>query len=151
MDFLAKLKANLTGDWATLTIPELTVRRGETLTVPIEVKVGPKDITVDAVKLEVTCTEIVEGHEYVPPTAPATDAYHDMDRLGALFDEVFEAAGPQELPAGSSQTFTVEVPIPADLPASHRGRNASIEWTAFARLDMKGNDPDTGVQHITVK
>ena len=151
MDFLAKLKGRLTGDWAEVTMPDLIVRRGETVSVPIEVAVKDSDITVDAVRLEVTCTEIVEGHDYVPSTFPTTDAYHDTDRLGTLFDEVFDAAGPQDLAAGSTHTFTVDVAIPEDLPASHHGRQARIEWTLFARLDMEGNDPDSGVQQLTVK
>ena len=149
MGFLSNLKGNLTGDWATVTTQVSTARRGETISVPIEVTVKDKDISVDAVILELSCREIVDLPDR--GSSSTSSCNHSMSANESLYDQNINVAGPQQLGAGSSQSFTANVQIPSHLPPTFSGRNARVEWSVRARLDMKGNDPDSGTQHITVE
>ena len=149
MGFLSNLKGNLTGNWATVTTQVSTARRGETITVPVDVTVKEKDISVDAVVLELVCREIVD----LPDNnrSSSGDCHHNFSASEELHDQKITVAGPQQMAAGSSQSFTANVQIPAHLPPTFNGRNARVEWSVLARLDMKGNDPDSGLQYITVE
>lgn len=148
MGFLKNLKGNLTGNWATVSTQVSNARRGETITVPVEVTVKDSDISVDAVILELSCREIVD----IPDNgSSSSDCNHRMSANESLYDQNITVAGPQQLPAGATQSYTASVQIPAHLPPTFNGRNARVEWSVRARLDMKGNDPDSGTQHFTVE
>ena len=150
MGFLSNLKDNLTGNWATVTVQVQSAQRGQNVSIPIDVTVKDKDISIDAVILQLTCREIVNIPRNMN-TSSTDSNYQPSEANEELHDQKITVAGPQQMSAGSSQQFTADVQIPAHLPPTFHGRNARIEWTVLARLDMKGNDPDSGIQHLTVQ
>jgi hypothetical protein len=152
MDKLKAAKSNLTGDWATVTLQAEPVTRGGTLQLSSTVTVKSNDISVEKVLFEVRCEEIVElnnvhcseygsGSQTFQGNASATES---------VFDKETSVASAVQLAAGSTSTYTGEIAIPASAPPAFDGRNARYEWQARARLDMKGNDPDSGWQRIDV-
>ena len=151
MGFLSNLKGNLTGNWATITVQAGQAKRGETITVPVEVTVKDNDISIDGVILELTCREIVDLPNTYSGSSSGNDCNHSLSANEELHDQKITVVGPQQMAAGSSQSFSANVQIPSHLPPTFSGRNARVEWTLLARLDMKGNDPDSGLQHITVE
>src|SRR3546814_9856334 len=62
----------------------------------------------------------------------------------AVFETEVKAADPQELAAGLVTTATATVPIPMSAPPTMQGRYARYEWRVRARVEMKGNAPDSG-------
>ena len=148
MGFLKNLKGNLTGNWATVTTQVGNARRGETLTVPVDVTVKDADISIDAIILELVCREIVD---FPNNRTSSSECNHPSSATENLYDQNINVAGPQQLSAGATQSYTASVQIPSHLPPTFNGRNARVEWSVRARLDMKGNDPDSGYQHFTVE
>src|SRR3546814_10747525 len=69
----------------------------------------------------------------------------------AGFETGVKAADPQELAAGLVTTATATVPIPMSAPPTMQGRYARYEWRVRARVEMKGNDPDSGWTDIAVR
>lgn len=154
MDKMKNLKSTLTGDWAAVSVHfEEPVSRGGILKATADVTVKNTAITIEGVIVEVRCEEIIDianatVYDNNSSTArSATGRATASETVAAL--EV-KAAGPQELAAGSSSTYTADIPIPTTAPPSMDGRNARYEWQIRARLDMKGNDPDSGWQTLQV-
>ncbi|MEO2107880.1 MAG: hypothetical protein ABGZ36_19850, partial [Actinomycetota bacterium] len=67
-----------------------------------------------------------------------------------LHHQEFTIASGQQLGANQTGSFEGQIQLPAHLPPSARGRNAEFRWQVRARLDMKGNDPDSGWQMVEV-
>jgi hypothetical protein len=151
--FLKKIKNNLTGSWAEVGVEYGTATRGGSLEVTATVVVKAEPISTDGVLVEVRCQEEIDI-----PSAQIHDTFGSTSHHGtaratsseAVVATEVRAAGPQELAAGSTTTVTATVPIPADAPPAMRGRHARYEWQVRARVDMKGNDPDSGWQTLQV-
>lgn len=155
MDKMKNLKNSVTGDWATVSVHfEDPVSRGGALKATADVTVKNTAITIESVIVEVRCEEIIDiPNATVWESGSTTSARSATGRATAsetVVDKEIKAAGPQELAAGSSSTYTAEVPIPTTAPPSMVGRNVRYEWQVRARLDMKGNDPDSGWQTLQV-
>ncbi len=156
MGFLSNLKNNLTGNWADVSLQPADGKRGDVITFTVHVNVRDQDIDVSKVAVKVKCVERVsvpERHSTSRPghdDGPRTSSMGDRDVTTNLFDREILASPAIHLEAGSSHTFEAEVSIPDNLPPTVTGRNARFEWQAFASLDMKGNDPDSGWQTFRV-
>ena len=157
MDKLKSVKSSITGDWATVIVRADPVDRGGSLEVTADVTVKGQDIGTEGIVLEVRCEEIID----IPNATVHDDVFGNDDDRGnratgratsseTLFEQKVTAAGPQHLAAGSATTVTGSIPIPATAPPAFDGRYARYEWQVRARVDMKGNDPDSGWQAIQV-
>jgi hypothetical protein len=154
MGFLSNMKKNLTGSWAEvqLTVGD-TASRGGNLPVRVDVQVKDSDITVDKVIAELVCEEVIDvrgamGSSWSASSGDST-SYPSESRESVHSHEVVLAAG-QALSAGATMSFEGQLPIPAHAPPSARGRHSQFTWSVRGRLDMKGNDPDSGWQVVEV-
>ena len=164
MGFFSDLAKNITGGWADLSMSVAPARRGESATVTVNFSVKDDPVDVSKIAVKVRCQEIVQT-ETVRTTprpggqmqngghgsAATTTSTQSGTKTESLYQQEVVAAPAQQFEGGTQHTFTVDVPIPAHLPPSFRGRNARIEWQAYASADMKGNDPDSGWQTFEVQ
>lgn len=154
MGFLSNMKKNLTGSWAQveLVVPQ-PCRRGEATAVRVDVTVADNDITVTSVVVEVRCVEVVDLRSAASAAGwnqgGASTSMPD-EREEQLHSEEIVLARDQTLAAGTSTSFEGKVQLRATDPPSARGRHAEFRWSARARLDMKGNDPDSGWEVLEV-
>lgn len=151
MDKLKTAKSNLTGDWADVSLQTEPATRGGTLQLVGTVTVKSQAVQAERIVLEVSCAEIVElrGVQFTEANGSQLTRGSASETV-SLFDLEHVASGPVELASGSTTTYTGAIAIPDHAPPSFDGRNARYEWQARARIDMKGNDPDSGWQRITV-
>jgi hypothetical protein len=149
MGFLSDMRKNLTGSWAdvTLSVGE-AARRGEPLPVRVGVTVKDADITVDSVIVEISCEEVVDVRRAL--SSHTSDTITTSEVRETLHTEQVVLATAQQLAGGSSGAFDGQLRLPAHVPPTVHGRNAEFRWQIRARLDMKGNDPDSGWQTIEV-
>lgn len=148
MGFLSNLKSNLTGDWASVSLRVGEARRGAPVAVGVDVAVKEKDISVERLLVEVRCEEVV----HVPNHHPAgADRPYDVHQSTSLHTAEVVVSGPLQLAGGAQQSFEGQVPIPGHLPPTFTGRNARVEWSIRARLEMKGNDPDSDWTPLAVQ
>lgn len=146
MGFLSNMKKNLTGSWAEVALAiEPAARRGDTIPVRVDVQVEDDEVTVTSVIVEVYCEEVVDVRSVVSAatTGPITQQMSNELEETLHHEEVILASA-LTLSAGSTSSYEGSVRLPQNAPASARGRHAEFRWTARARLDMKGNDPDSG-------
>ena len=146
MGFLKNLKSNLTGDWATVTLRVGEARRGADLPVAVDVTVKENDISVDKVLVELRCSEVVNLNH----TSTNGQPCHASESSSLHTAEVV-VSGPLQLSGGAQQSFEGQVQLPGHLPPSFSGRHARIEWAVRARLEMKGNDPDSEWTTLSVQ
>ena len=150
MGFLSNMKNNLTGSWANVnvrTAPQL--RRGEPASVAVDVQVKDNDITVNGVVVELSLQERVSLNG-VDLMGDGDNERVDGQAIERLHHQEFTIAAGQHLGANQAGSFEGQVQLPTHLPPSARGRNAEFRWQVRARLDMKGNDPDSGWQVVEV-
>jgi hypothetical protein len=157
MDKMKNLKNSVTGDWATVTVRfEEPVVRGGSVKATTDVTVKGSDISVEKVILEIRCEEIIDipNATLYPNDRNSSSSLNTSQGRATgsetVVDKEVVAAGATDLAAGSTSTYTAEIPIPTSAPPSMDGRNARYEWQIRARLDMKGNDPDSGWQTLQV-
>jgi len=151
MDKLKAVKSNLTGDWASVTIQFDPVGRGETMNVTTDVAVKDKEISVDGIVIEVRCAEKIDipnatVFESNGSNAATGRATSDQE----VVEKKVSVSGPVTLAAGSTTTYTGSIEVPKNAPPTMQGRYARYEWQVRARLEMKGNDPDSGWQSFQV-
>ena len=153
MGFLSKLKNNVMGSWADVTLVVNGVpSRGAALPVHVDVVVKDESIEVSSVIVEVTCEEVIDVHEVMAKakSSRTIDQGYQGQISETLATEEVALAGATSLAGGSTTGFDGVITIPADAPRSAAGRHAAFRWTIRARLDMKGNDPDSGWQDLDV-
>jgi hypothetical protein len=148
MDKLKAVKSNLTGDWADVTIQFEPVGRGGTLSASTTVTVKDQAISIDGVVIEVRCEELIDipsatVYENNSSTSMSSGTHRATSSESVVTKEA-KVSGPAELAGGSSQTFSGEIVIPTTAPPTMQGRWARYEWQVRARVEMKGNDPDSG-------
>jgi hypothetical protein len=152
MDKLKAAKSSITGDWASLALSFEPAARGGSVTATTDVTVKAQPISVDGIVIEVRCEEIIDI-----PNASAHDGdgtssgnLRRVTSTESVVTKDVKVSGPIELAAGSTTTFSGEIPIPASAPPTLDGRFARYEWQIRARVEMKGNDPDSGWQTLQV-
>ena len=153
MGLFDKIKNKLTGDWAEVTVEFGAPKRGETLAVTATVTVKEEPISIEGVIVEVRCMEEIDI-----PNASIHSTFGSTASSGtgratsseALVDVEVPAATAQDLAAGSTTALTANVQIPPTAPPTMQGRYARYEWQVRARVEMGGNDPDSGWQSLIV-
>ena len=150
MGFLSNMKNNLTGSWANVNVRTgQQMRRGEPAGVAVDVQVKDSDITINGVIVEVSLQERV-SLSGVQLMGDGDNERVDGQANERLHHQEFTIAAGQQLGANQSGSFEGQIQLPSHLPPSARGRNAEFRGQVRARLDMKGNDPDSGWQIIEV-
>jgi len=154
MGFFSNLTRTLTGSWADVTLDVEDGVRGEPLRLAVHVQVRDEAIDVTKVAVKVRCQERVRVPNARTTTRPVPgqagadgvqrQSTSDATATTTLFDREVIASPATRLEAGSSHTFEAVVELPSHAPPTIEGRNAAFEWSAFASIDMKGNDPDSG-------
>jgi hypothetical protein len=154
MDKLKAVKSSLTGDWANVTISFEPVGRGGTLQASTTVTVKDQPISVEGVVIEVRCEEIIDIPNATVyennSTSSLSSGTHRATNSETVVTKEARVSGPVELAGGSSTTYSGEVVIPTTAPPTMQGRFARYEWQVRARVEMKGNDPDSGWQSFNV-
>ncbi len=153
MGFLSNMKKNLTGSWADVQIEVAgATTRGGTLPVRVHVQVKDSDIVVDRVIVELQCEEVIDVRGAAGTNWSSNSGSTSMQsesRVSVHSHELVLASA-QQMAAGSSATFEGQLPITTQAPPTANGRHARFNWEVRGRLDMKGNDPDSGWQHVEV-
>ena len=146
MGFFSKLKNSVTGGWADVSLSIDNGTRGEAMPVTVMVNVRGEDINFSRIYLQVRCREEVHIPGYT--TIDRDDAGDrdtiDVNASHTLFEHEYSLTGANDLEANSSENYEVEIELPEHLPASMRGHFTRFVWQAYAGLDMRGNDPDSG-------
>lgn len=160
MGFFSNLTRNLTGSWADVTLDVEDGVRGEPLHLRVHVQVRDEGIDVTKVAVKVRCQEQVRVPNAKTTTRPAhgpagangaqRQSTSDATATTTLFDREVIASPATRLEANSSHTFEAVVDLPTHAPPTIEGRNAAFEWSAYASVAMKGNDPDSGWQEFRV-
>jgi hypothetical protein len=155
MDKMKNLKSSLTGDWATVSIHfDQPAVRGGQLPVTVDVTVKDKEISIGSVIVEIQCMEKIDIPNATVwqnnSSSSTTSATGRATANESVVDKEVQAAGALTLAGGSSTTYQATLPIPATAPPTMNGVNCRYEWQVRSRLDMKGNDPDSGWQTLEV-
>lgn len=159
MGFFSDLKKNITGGWADLTMTTQPAERGGVARLTLHLSVKDDPIDVSKIEARVRCQEIVQVQTSRTTTTPGTNGAPPrtstspttQSETETLFSQNVIVAPARTFEGGTQETFEVEVPLPTHAPPSLVGRNARFEWQAYASVDMKGNDPDTGWQTFEVR
>ena len=154
MGFLSKLKNNVMGSWADVTLTVAgSARLGEPLDVHVDVVVKDEGIEVGSVVVELTCEEVIDAGAVLrqAATSGTVASGYSSEVTEQLAQQEVPLAGATKLAAGSTTGFDGAITVPGGAPASATGRHAEFRWSIRARLDMQGNDPDSGWQHLDVR
>jgi hypothetical protein len=160
MGFFSKLKANLTGSWADVTIVANDATRGETATVTVNVAVRDQEISVDSIVVTLRCNEEISIPNYRASVKMQTNGQAgnstasgsiNVNHTETIHEEEVTVDSNVNFAANEKRSFQAIFQLPAHLPATFEGRNAGYVWEAYAALEMKGNDPDTGWKEIRVR
>ena len=153
MDKLKNVKSSLTGDWAVVTVDASPVARGGTLAAKTEVTVKSQEISIEGIVIEVRCHEYIDIPDAIVWEDSGASTISGTRRAQGEADVVTKevrVSGPTTLAAGSSSTYSGELQIPTNAPPTMHGRHARYEWEVRARVEMKGNDPDSGWKSLQV-
>ncbi|MEM9998370.1 MAG: sporulation protein [Bacteroidota bacterium] len=158
MGFFSSLKKNLTGSWADVEVTAADAERGGALTATVTVRVRDDAIDVNKITVKLQCQEQIHIPNYrgggtstgSAGTATTRDRL-DIRKTETLHTDEQTLAGAQQLSANSSHDFEATFRLPDHLPPTLEGRHAAFAWRLYASVDMKGNDPDSGWQEVTVR
>lgn len=156
MGLFSKIKNTLTGGWADVRCTAGPGRRGESLDVQVDVHVKADAIDVKDIYVQIECREVVDIPNYHVPGMNRGDSMHNSNRVhvherNTLWTHKLSAGQGLTLEGGSQNSYQVRFDLPSQWPASWSGRYCRLEWAVLAGLDMKGNDPDSGWQVVTVE
>ncbi|MDX8377569.1 MAG: hypothetical protein R8L53_06055 [Mariprofundales bacterium] len=168
MGFFSKIKNTLTGDWAEVTVQTANAKRGNEMSVQVHVQVHSNDIDVQRIYVKVRCSERIHANGVavdIPTHLLRNDDYDNDDGMNnnrsnvrvdvhehdTLYDHEFTIANGEKMTTGNNYDYSANLPLPAQLPPTFRGRLSEIQWQLFAGLDMRGNDPDSGWLDIEVE
>jgi hypothetical protein len=146
---------------ANLSLDAAEIDRGTKSTVTVNLSVGTKPITLRRLSVRVRGREIVDLSYAIPEEKDEKGKQLYPSRTvnvrkeEVIFDKEYTVVAGQELAARSHHKFSGDIELPAHLPPSFKGRNASIRWEASAVTDMPGGflgvDPSTSWVEIAVK
>ncbi len=150
MGFMDKLKGAVkavTGGSAKVEMdfPHKVIMPGDT--VPVTIKITS---TVGEMKTKGVYVD-VRSEEQVHVDKKASQQLENSLRVSKqTFTHEFQIEAEFVLGAGETRTFEGEITLPGDVQPSYAGPYTQHKWTIRARLDVRGNDPDTGFKPIRV-
>lgn len=148
MGFLDKIKNAknfVTGGGAKVQIQlgsEAT--RGQTIPVMVRAQVAGAPLKVAKVYL------LVRARESVEMTVREGGEKHQINESNESFRQEFVVTGPVDLDAESQHEWNAEIQLPTNAQGTYRGHHSNHVWEFQAALDVKGNDPDSGWQELSV-
>ncbi|HEX6810072.1 MAG TPA: hypothetical protein VF384_00490 [Planctomycetota bacterium] len=164
MGILDKLKGAMnfvTGGGArvTLEVPPNRVQRGQPVQVRVTVSstggvVKTAGVFVDVIaseRVRVPAQQIPIAHR--PQVQPGQSArpLSDLDLSRQNFDQKFPIAPAFELQANETKVFEGTIQLPTHVPGTYNGVWASHEWRIRGRIEVSGNDPDSGFSVVCVE
>lgn len=110
-----------------------------------------------AVKIRVTaadqfaCTNVfvdVVGTEYLQHRPVGATA--DVSAVTVTYSHQFPIAPGFGIAKGESKELSGIITLPKEVQPSYHGKHARHVWTIQARLEARGNDPDSGWKEIRI-
>lgn len=84
------------------------------------------------------------------PTTTTNAFRPDLTLSRQMFEQAAPLAGPFQLAPNETRVFEGTVLIPPGVQPSYHGQCCRHEWRARGRVEVRGNDPDSGFQPIRV-
>jgi sporulation-control protein spo0M len=150
MGFLHKLKGAMhavTGGAARVTI-EFTPAvafPGDVVSVRITTTSTGAAVDSKGVFVDLRGTESVQLRR-----ADARGLSEDVHTARETLAQAFPIAPPFTLGPGETRTFEGHVHVPGNVQPSYDGPHCRHEWGIRARLEARGNDPDSGYQPLRI-
>lgn len=150
MGFMDKLKGAVkavTGGSAKVDIEYSTeaLMPGETLSVTITITSTVGDMKSKGVFIDVQSEEVVNINKNVSQQLES-----NLRVSRETFKQSFQVAPEFVLAAGETQTFEGEITLPPNVQPSYSGQFTQHKWSIRGRLDVRGNDPDSGFKPMRV-
>ena len=155
MGFFSKLKKNMTGDWATISLQARPASRGSSAVAVIDIAVKDEPISIDRVYAKIKCVEEIRIDNYRLSGVRSGDnasgpSSVDVRHTETVYEQELNVTGAKNLDAMSSHQLEADFPLPGNLPPTFTGSNVRIIYKVMAGIDMKGNDPNTKWTEIVV-
>lgn len=142
MGMFDSAKNLVTGDHAEVKI-EKPAFAHTLMPIACKIKITAKqDLDSDGVYIDVTATETVAWKVEGMPVPNF--------RTESTYANKFKVANGFKMKKGETKELTAIVTLPKDCPVTYTGANANHKVQIQARLDTKGNDPDSGWQDIKI-
>lgn len=112
---------------------------------PIAIKIN---VTAEA---EFECKNVfldVQGSEHVQFRPQG--AQQDVSSTSSTFSQQFQIAPGFKLAKGESKELTGVITLPREAQPTYHGKHSKHTWTVQARLEAKGNDPDSGWKELRI-
>jgi hypothetical protein len=132
---LSKMLRKVTGGAAEVELNAPRASRGTSTTITGTVTVKGDPLDIASASIEIRCRQTIPAIDY-----DVTDAVKPPDTYLYTAKQEKTVAGPQQLAAGSTHTFSATFDISDGAVTS--GHN--FDWQARMVLDAEGNDPDSG-------
>lgn len=149
MGFFDKLKGAVnfvTGGAAKVTVEwnPWVAMPGQPTRVRITVQSTGPAISSGGVFVDVEANEELRIRENEVGQHPAINATRQT------FKQTFPVAGPFQLPPGGTQQFEGQFILPPNAQPTYDGPLADHDWGMRGRVEMTGNDPDSGFVKFVV-
>lgn len=79
-----------------------------------------------------------------------TDAQQDVSSSTGTFRQSFQIAPGFKLAKGETKELTGVFTLPREAQPTYLGKHGKHTWAVQARLEAKGNDPDSGWKEIRI-
>ena len=146
------------GARVTLELPPDGVLRGQP--VPVRVTVSS---TGGPVKAAGVFVDVTAGERIRVPGSQLPMTHHQPTQPGQMvrtpsdlvlsreaFDQKFPIAPAFELGANETRVFEGTIQLPTHVPGTYTGVWAAHEWRIRGRVEVTGNDPDSGFAVVRV-
>lgn len=150
MGFMDKLKGAVkavTGGSAKVEMdyPSHAVLPDDAMSVTVTITSTVGDLKTNGVFIDIRAEEVIN----VNKTA-SQQLENNLRVSRETFKQSFQIASDFMLGAGETKTFEGEVTLPPNVQPSYNGQFTQHKWSIRGRLDVRGNDPDTGFKPMRV-
>ncbi len=138
-DSLKSVVNMVTGGAATVTLEVAPPTPERIYAVKVKAVVDAADLKVEKVYLKIEGCESVtiRNHKEIGSNAQP----RDLSNTEIIYNQEVTLAPAQTLAAKQTFEWTGNFQLPAGLPPTYKGKNASHVWRVYAGLDASGNDP----------
>jgi len=152
-DKLKSAAQAMTGGAAKVSIeyPLQTVFPGEPMHVRVTVVSNANgEIKSQGVFVDMVAEEHISGSESARCPRCGNNFNTPVREAKKTFEQSFPIASAMVLAPGQSQTFEAQLMVPGGAQPSYAGPQVHHDWKIRGRIQMTGNDPDSGFQAIRV-
>lgn len=118
--------------------------RGEEVNVRVTVSSTGSEIRSQGIFVDLTAKEEI----YIPNYKTAGEYSEGLHT--STFDQAFQIAAPLTLMPNETRTFEGTIAVPSNAPPTYQGPYCKHNWRIRGRVEMFGNDPDSGYIDIFV-